>query len=663
MQQSTVWLTGIRPLRTLSSLPQGRHRTILTIGTVLTSVLLSQSAIAQSMPPQLVHSITSQQSLWDSRVQGEPFVSQASEALGDSRADDPLALQNQKPQTQAPDAIAPQFNHSEASANPSNSETRTLDRGTQTISSSSNLVISTPSSLVIKGRKGGFWFQREVIPLRRNITLRFINPPDSVTVYVSDLKDPHADKIYSTEYIACEEGSTKANPVEEAEHDHDALPCTPAIFEVDDSGLFSMHVHFRLHLEDDARKTLSRPPSGEFNGELLIIPNYTDNPDISQDIVIPILLRVQDGWLLPLLILLVGVAMGMAVSAYSGGGKLSDEVTVGLNRLQAQIDRYRHEAQSFAIRAETYIADAQAANQAQQLEEAQQAVNQANRIWRKWYRQRTEWKAQFGYHAQLAQDVQQELDFYPSLYLQTIGRTLDDMLRKAPEEFSDPGDLRLGLQDIANQLREYGQVKISWNQLKVLVNHEFEHIGEVEQKTITTDVGDIKQMIDSVVPSDREGIDTLKTQLSELIERMKSLSHSPVVPSFESTSDVDSGESSALEKRMISKLVMIPTAPASGQSSSEAEQIDRASKTARLQNLAFWPDADGRLRTFYISSYIGSVVMLASLGFSSLYVDNPIFGANFFADYFSLVAWGFGAEATRDTVTKVVRKTDETKKD
>ncbi|NEP76589.1 MAG: hypothetical protein F6K29_34610 [Okeania sp. SIO2G5] len=92
-------------------------------------------------------------------------------------------------------------------------------------------------------------------------------------------------------------------------------------------------------------------------------------------------------------------------------------------------------------------------------------------------------------------------------------------------------------------------------------------------------------------------------------------------------------------------------------------QSEGGSRTARLQNLVFWPDADGRLRAFYISSYIGSVIMLASVGFSSLYSDNPTFGANFFADYFSLVAWGFGAEATRDTVTKVVRKTDETKKD
>lgn len=79
-----------------------------------------------------------------------------------------------------------------------------------------------------------------------------------------------------------------------------------------------------------------------------------------------------------------------------------------------------------------------------------------------------------------------------------------------------------------------------------------------------------------------------------------------------------------------------------------------------IQHVTLFPDADGRLRTFYISSYIGLVIMLSAVGFSSLYANNPTFGADFFADYFSLVAWGFGAEATRDTVTKVVRKTDET---
>lgn len=37
----------------------------------------------------------------------------------------------------------------------------------------------------------------------------------------------------------------------------------------------------------------------------------------------------------------------------------------------------------------------------------------------------------------------------------------------------------------------------------------------------------------------------------------------------------------------------------------------------------------------------------------------PTFGANGWGDYFALLALGFGAEATRNVVTQVARKADE----
>jgi hypothetical protein len=56
-----------------------------------------------------------------------------------------------------------------------------------------------------------------------------------------------------------------------------------------------------------------------------------------------------------------------------------------------------------------------------------------------------------------------------------------------------------------------------------------------------------------------------------------------------------------------------------------------------------------------LGSYVIAVVFLAGAGFRQLYVDQPTFGANPWKDYFALLAWGFGAEATRDAVTKVVQ--------
>jgi hypothetical protein len=65
--------------------------------------------------------------------------------------------------------------------------------------------------------------------------------------------------------------------------------------------------------------------------------------------------------------------------------------------------------------------------------------------------------------------------------------------------------------------------------------------------------------------------------------------------------------------------------------------------------------ANVRLKVFTVTSYIIAIVFLAGAGFSQLYVDKPTFGDNPWNDYSALMAWGFGAEATRDAVTKVVQ--------
>lgn len=48
-------------------------------------------------------------------------------------------------------------------------------------------------------------------------------------------------------------------------------------------------------------------------------------------------------------------------------------------------------------------------------------------------------------------------------------------------------------------------------------------------------------------------------------------------------------------------------------------------------------------------------MFLVGVGFSQLYSDQPTFGAHPWKGYFALLAWGFGAEATRDAVTKVIQ--------
>src|SRR5258708_19077948 len=66
------------------------------------------------------------------------------------------------------------------------------------------------------------------------------------------------------------------------------------------------------------------------------------------------------------------------------------------------------------------------------------------------------------------------------------------------------------------------------------------------------------------------------------------------------------------------------------------------------------PDkAKVRLDVFLWATYGLALFFLAGAGFGELYLDKPTFGANAWRDYFTLVAWGFGAEATRASVAQM----------
>jgi hypothetical protein len=62
-----------------------------------------------------------------------------------------------------------------------------------------------------------------------------------------------------------------------------------------------------------------------------------------------------------------------------------------------------------------------------------------------------------------------------------------------------------------------------------------------------------------------------------------------------------------------------------------------------------------RYRVFQTVGAILAVVFLAGIGFQELYVANPTFGENPWLDHLTVLVWGFGAEATRASITAVIR--------
>lgn len=391
---------------------------------------------------------------------------------------------------------------------------------------------------------------------------------------------------------------------------------------------------------------LQKVPSGEFMGELLLTYQQENETNGKKTLVlgeqsVPIVVRVKDPWLLPLLLLIGGVLLSVAVSTYSAAGKRRDEITVGIDSLRAQIQADRKLARYFGERACECLDHALLLQNMRQLEAAQTSLNVAQATWSKWMQQKTNWLSQFSYCDTLRHRLcESDLQNSQSICIRTISRMLEEVLREAPN-LASPLELRAKLDEMSQQINRFLQLNSKLDKLKTLAAQlEGEPSYDWEDK-----IDDLNQQLLSQPMSDESGVLSLKEKIDQSIETVKNLTHENsayVVPK-----SVENGGTTGLN-------LVPPPSDASIEPSTSSQSLKK-----RLPHFLayFYPDADGRLRWFYIFSYLIFMGVLAGTGFNQLYLTKPTFGS--WTDYIALLGWGFGAEATRSAAVKALRKTDE----
>jgi len=357
-------------------------------------------------------------------------------------------------------------------------------------------------------------------------------------------------------------------------------------------------------------------PSGEFTGSLLLV--YGGGRQ-----TVPLIVRVKDPWPWPLITLLLGVFIGMAVSAYSRQGKLSDEVTVSLDNLRKQIAPAQAEARSFWQRTEMYVAIAQNAQAANQLTDAQQALADARMIWNRWLRYQPSWHIQFEYSDTLRDRLTRHHQQFPDfLAIQTLSRDLNEIFQMAPES-ADPKEFQEQLDQVANRLNTCLTTQQQLTQLRDLTTTLDGDAGYAWEGAIAT----MQQHLFQLQPDDDAVYITLQQEMAATSTQLKT--------------EMGATTSLMVEKSVMgvpSTLSLVPNAP-----------------LVRLRDPrdTKWPlfrSAQGRLRLFSAASYLIAFIVLAGGGFNELYLGKPTFGAKGWGDYLSLLALGFGAEATRNVL-------------
>lgn len=378
---------------------------------------------------------------------------------------------------------------------------------------------------------------------------------------------------------------------------------------------------------------LQNSSSGEFTGEIVLTYEAGEK-------TIPVIVRLKDPWPLPLTVLVLGILIGMAVSAYSSQGKLSDEVTVNLENLRTQIAADRVEARVFWSRADIYLNIAKQARDAKQIVEAQAAINNAKEVWHKWIKQRPDWHILFRYYDKLRERLDREdlKEDTSALYIQVIDRDLEQALQNTPV-LSTANELQQVLDKISQQINTYIQLKTQLERLKNLIAG----LEDINQRYEWEDkASELTQRLHTLLPAQEAEIQTLQSEINTSIEKVRVLE----IQIFDEEKGVDGSPE-------VSMVIQAPSV-----SEKEVSQVPFFTKTGKAI-ASLWQTANGRLKLFYLSSYLISFTLLAGSGFNQLYWTKPTFGANGWGDYFALLALGFGAEATRNVVTQVARKADE----
>ncbi|HHN93702.1 MAG TPA: hypothetical protein ENK17_02955, partial [Anaerolineae bacterium] len=241
-------------------------------------------------------------------------------------------------------------------------------------------------------------------------------------------------------------------------------------------------------------------PSGRFEGDILL-----DGSSLS--VALPVQVSVRDRPYLPFFFLLLGVVLGVGVSTYRSQGRPRDEILVRVGRLRGQMeDEDEPAADIFRSRVASHLVDVETGLQNNDWDAARAAIEQAEQVWLRWLKGRTDWSAQVEYQRELVDKI---TTHEAAPYARAIRRQLEDLLLDMPD-LSGPDEMRDRLEPLAQRINRYLELDGLLNELDGLV-YEDDQIHQAQE---------LRRRVESLSPDDENLEDAyrqLKDEISQAI--------------------------------------------------------------------------------------------------------------------------------------------------
>ena len=375
---------------------------------------------------------------------------------------------------------------------------------------------------------------------------------------------------------------------------------------------------YQLPLEFDLRQSSSL---GEFSGEIVL--RYQQQKENSpEEILLPITTKIKSHWFLPLLIISLGTGIGTGLSWYRAKGRPRDEILVRVGRLRIWIEKDPQfdKSRGFKSQVDYQLNNVQSAVQEERWEDAESALTLAKTIWQKWNKGKTLLLPQLEYADRLEQKVAKINPHQP--FKQQILYKIAAQGEQAPD-LDNIEQLRINLTEIASKINIYHQLQNQWGQIEDL-RHELSQVFPDGARKWQPKLDNWQQQFISLTQDD---------DLSKLLAELKHTA-------LEINEDIPRGRGTSTEESLavVTDKLILEDAPTG----------------ITLDLKQGFSKANLNLKIFAWLSYAIALSLLVGAGFNEMYLKQETFGAKPFADYFSLLAWGFGAEASRDAIAKTV---------
>jgi hypothetical protein len=364
---------------------------------------------------------------------------------------------------------------------------------------------------------------------------------------------------------------------------------------------------------------LTNAPCGQFQGSLLLKYKGGD-----RRIPVTITVRAPVTW--PLVWLVAGVALGTGLSTYRVKGLSRDETLVKVSELRTQIRSDRECPEPFILAIQNFLNRTETQLLAQDQAAASSALKEAQARWQRWQEGQQDWLALLDYHYSLTQSAAEEIG-EEVFYGKAIASQLRDVLRQVAD-FTSPSILEQQLQAIAQRIEQFpaGLAK-----LDILGKLYGPPLPQELTKLESLKAQDLTRRLHNLIPGADEfkaWSDAVDGVIQELAETVKQHTSAAAATELQTRATV---QPESL------RLTPIPSRTKTG-------------SPFTAERLAPW-----RIRLFSVTSHTVAIIFLAWAGLHELYLKDAKFGSEPLSDYFSLLAWGFGAEVTRESVTKVIQ--------